>query len=666
MLVNLFLSHRRASWASAAALAAASLAVAAAPSSASASTSPTYDLSLFAGVSGASGPASANEFNLPFGIAVNSAGDLYVSNWIDSTVDEITPSGQMAVVAGGGSTTPTAGSTIDATDASLLTPSGLAVDSAGDVFIADEGNHLVEEVTPSGQVSVIAGGGNTTPSVGSTISATDAKLDPAGVAVDGSGDVYITDLNEAEVDEVTPSGHLTVVAGDGTAGTTENGPATGTSLSSQFLNVAVSPAGVLYVADSGNNEVSTIVNGELTIVAGDGTLAIPTDAADATSVGLDSPFGMAFDSAGNLYVSDSGNDSDVYQIAPSGQLTIIAGNGTDGAPTYGGDATDSAFNLAMTIAAGPDGSLYVDDFQNDTVDLMTPNLPPANTAVPTMTGTAAVGDQLTVSEGTWDGGPSSFAYQWQDCNAGGTDCTDISGATASTYTVTAADEGYTIQVVVTATNDTGPTSADSAVTAEVPTPETDTTPTTPTTTTTTTTTPTITTPTTSTTPTSTTPATPAASTAPPTQTTPATAPTATSTTPVTSATVATTATRKTTLDTSVLFEFDSAKLRPSARKTLRAFRAKVMTSSLASLTVRGYAADGTASTDAWAKELSLLRARAVRTFLLTGHANETEDVHAYGMGRAQTLTAREQTHETASEKRKLAAEQRVELAASLN
>jgi hypothetical protein len=125
---------------------------------ASATVVPTYTLSAFAGVPGTSGPATSQEFGLIYGDAVNAAGDVFVADNYNNTVDEVTPSGHISVFAGGGATNPTT-TPITATSAALDEPYAVAVDSSGDVYIADYLHHEVDEVTAQGQLSVIAGGG---------------------------------------------------------------------------------------------------------------------------------------------------------------------------------------------------------------------------------------------------------------------------------------------------------------------------------------------------------------------------------------------------------------------------------------------------------------------------------------------------------------------------
>ena len=191
------------------------------------------------------------------------------------------------------------------------------------------------------------------------------------------------------------------------------------------------------------------------------------------------------------------------EITPAGTLSVIAGTGVYGQSTYGGPATSSALYYPQGMAVDSAGDVYIANTDHFTIDLVTPV--PSNSIAPQVTGTPAVGDTLSASTGTWAPTPTGYAYAWQDCDSAGSNCAAVTGATASTYTVTPTDIGHTIEVIVTASNSSGSAGAASASTTPVPTPPTTSTTTTTTTTpTTTTTTTTPTTTTTTTTPTTTT------------------------------------------------------------------------------------------------------------------------------------------------------------------
>jgi hypothetical protein len=333
------------------------------------------------------------------------------------------------------------------------------VDSSGNVYISDSGNYEIEKVTPGGTLSIIAGTGTSGaptpgPATSSDLSGT------VGVAVDQAGDVFIADDSASQVEKVTPGGTLSIVAGNGSSGTPTPGPATSSPLLSPD-GVAVDAAGDVFIADYGGSRVLKVTpDGTLSLFAG-GAYGAPTDG-PATSSDLADPGRLAVDAAGNLYIADY---QDVEQVTPDGTLTVIAGNGSYGAPTYGGSATSSALE-GGGVASTPAGRVYFADAYHQTIDLLAPPAP-TSTVAPVVAGTTTSGQMLTADQGSWAGTPIIYAYQWQDCDSSGANCTDIAGATASTYTLTSGDAGHTVRVVVTAQNGGGSAPADSAATAIV-------------------------------------------------------------------------------------------------------------------------------------------------------------------------------------------------------
>ena len=219
------------------------------------------------------GPASASELDSPADVAVDASGNVYIADGINAEVEKVTPSGTLSVIAGTGTSgTPAAG---PATSTPLDYPAGVAVDSAGNVYIADLSGSVVEKVTPSGMMTIVAGsGGQGAPTPGPATSS--ALYGPDGVAVDGAGNLYIAASDNNEILKVTPSGTLSVFAGTGQQGGPTAGPATHSMLANPS-GVAVDAAGDVYIADLANNRIEMVSpDGVLSFVAGNGQQGTPT------------------------------------------------------------------------------------------------------------------------------------------------------------------------------------------------------------------------------------------------------------------------------------------------------------------------------------------------------------------------------------------------------
>jgi sugar lactone lactonase YvrE len=261
------------------------------------------------GYGGDEGPATAAQLNRPSGIAVDAAGNLFVADSLNHRIRRVDPSGRITTVAGTGE----AGDGGDggpATGARLSGPSGVAVDAAGNVFVADTANHRVRRVDASGQITTVAGTGAAGYD-GDDKPAAAARLNrPTGVAVDATGNLFIADAANhriRRVDAVT--GRITTVTGTGAAGYDgDDKPATTARLSGP-TGVAVDAAGDLFVADVENQRVRRVdaTTGRIMTVAGTGLEGYDGDDGPAATARLYSPFGVAVDAAGDAFVADTFN-----------------------------------------------------------------------------------------------------------------------------------------------------------------------------------------------------------------------------------------------------------------------------------------------------------------------------------------------------------------------
>jgi hypothetical protein len=475
--------------------------VSAAPAHAAAST---YNVSLFSGTPNTFASSfSTSAYGDPESDAIDPVtGDLYVGDYTNvATVDRVSSTGAITRFLGGGATAPST-TPIAGTSASIGYVTAVTFDGSGDLFvIASLPNSQSEilEVTPSDQVTVVAGGGATAVTNGTTISpATSADIEPEAIAVDASGDLFLGDNENERVEEVTPAG-LTVIAGNGVrinsnqiAPVDTTVPATASPLWAP-AGIVLAPTGQIYVSLERDNQIVEFTPGShLSIVAGlvSRAGAAATDG-PATSTALYSPGLLTPDAAGDIYFTDFQN-SVVEEFDPSsGQLTRVAGEtGTSANPTYGQPALSTSLNVPLDVAVGLDGTLYIADDSVPSIDAITPQVPALQSA-PSVSPSSALtpGEVLTATGGTWSNNPTRRSYQWQDCDASGQNCVNVTGATAITYTLAPGDVGHTVRVIVSAANAGGiSTAADSAATDTVSAPASSTTvaPTTSTTSTTTT------------------------------------------------------------------------------------------------------------------------------------------------------------------------------------
>jgi len=264
------------------------------------------------------------------------------------------------------------GSPIDHTDGSgsgarFLNPTGVAVDSAGNIYIADGGDHTVRKVTPGGSVSTIAGASGQPGS--SDGAAGNARfLYPFAIAVDPSGNVYVTDTGNHNIRKISAGGVSTVAGTPGIAGRADG---VGTAaLFNSPEGIAVDSAGVVYVSDTNNSTIRKIfANGTVTTLAG---AAGETGSADGAggSARFNYPCGISLDTAGNLYVADFGN-STIRRVTPDGSVITFAGAAGQ-AGNIDGQGGAARFDHPMDVSADVSGNVYVIDTSAQTVRLISP------------------------------------------------------------------------------------------------------------------------------------------------------------------------------------------------------------------------------------------------------------------------------------------------------
>ena len=250
------------------------------------------------------------------------------------------------------------------TAASFYVPAGVASDTAGNVYIADAGNNMIREISATGVVTTFAGTGTAGSNNGPSNTAT--FRDPVDVAVDTSGNVYVADNGNGLIRVITPAGVVSTLAGGGT-GTGTNGIGTAASFTNPY-GVAVDTAGNVYVADAGDNMIRLIVSGGVVSTFA-GQLTPGSANGVGTAASFNFPDGIAVDTLGNVYVADADNQL-IREITPGGVVSTLAGSGVSGSSN--GTGTAASFYFPHALAVDTSGNLYVADTSNYMIREITP------------------------------------------------------------------------------------------------------------------------------------------------------------------------------------------------------------------------------------------------------------------------------------------------------
>ena len=302
-------------------------------------------------------------FDEPYDIVIDRTGNLYVTNHRSHRIRKITPDGKVSILAGG-----TEGFADGVGDAAQFNePSGIAIDAAGNLYVADTNNQCIRKITPKGEVSTLAGSGYYGDADGPGIVSFEY---PVGIAIDAAGNLYVADTNNHRIRKITPMGWVSTLAGS------REGFADGIGSAAQFSypeGIVVDASGNLYVADTGNYRIRKVTRrGKVSTLAGGGDWKFSGEFS-ADGVGnaarFTGPSGIALDAAGNLYVGDNRWSRSIRKITPKGKVSTLAGREEGFADGAGSSAR---FKGPSGIAIDATGNLYVADYGNQNIRKVTP------------------------------------------------------------------------------------------------------------------------------------------------------------------------------------------------------------------------------------------------------------------------------------------------------
>jgi uncharacterized protein (TIGR03437 family) len=329
---------------------------------------------------GDGGPATSAAIVLPTDVALDAAGNLYIADYGNGRIRQVLK-GTIDTLAGALDGIPLEVGQL-AVSEELSGPTGLAVNAAGIIYFAEgsigtgsglaPGDFRIWEVTSAGLLAVAAGNGLESYSGDGGAAAVAQLNNPAGVAVDAQGNLFVADTLNHRVRKISPSGAITTVAGTGVAGYSgDGGPATSAQLDSP-MGVAVAGNGVLYIADTHNNRIRMVTGtGAMYTLAGNGNASFYGDGGPAGQASVHAPQGVAIDANGNVLVADTGNQR-IRRIAGNGNIGTLAGSGGQGYSGDGGAATSAQLNLPAGVAVDAASNIYIADTGNHRVRAISP------------------------------------------------------------------------------------------------------------------------------------------------------------------------------------------------------------------------------------------------------------------------------------------------------
>ena len=313
----------------------------------------------------ADGDATSTRFYNPNSLVADAAGNLYVTDTFNHTIRKVAPDGSATTLAGLAGTSGSADGT--GSVARFNSPNGLALDAAGNLFVADRSSHTIRRITPTGAVTTVAGLAGTTGDADGPASGARFNL-PTGLVFDRTGDLWISDYGNHTIRRLGTNGTVVTIAGlAGTFGSTD-----GTGSAARFfrpVGLAVDPNGDFIVSDSANHLLRRLTrDGVVTTLAGAAGVSGTTSGPSALAR-FNFPWNLTFDAAGNLFVADSSNDC-IRRVTPGGVVSVFAGS-ADVRGSANGTGTVARFYSPFGITISPSGDLFVADTLNHTIRKLT-------------------------------------------------------------------------------------------------------------------------------------------------------------------------------------------------------------------------------------------------------------------------------------------------------
>ncbi len=326
------------------------------------------------------GPATGARLNNPRGVAIDMAGNIYIADWLNHRLRKVTPSGAISAIAGTG-VGATTGDNGNASMAALNLPMGVAIAPNGDIYVSESasGGRIRRVSTSTGIITTVAGNGAASLAGDGGPGVNASLYSPGGIAFDNAGNLYVADIFNQRIRKLTAGGTITTVAGSSLSGTTggafsgDGGQAVMARLNNPNA-VAVDLAGNLYIADTSNHRIRKVTTaGVISTIAGTGTPSLGGDGGPATSALLYNPTGIAIDSGGNIFISEAGNNR-IRMINPGGIISTVS----------------TSLNQPYGIVTLPSGAVLIADTGNHRVRLLpsvgastitvTSNINPATTS----------------------------------------------------------------------------------------------------------------------------------------------------------------------------------------------------------------------------------------------------------------------------------------------